>query len=244
MRELTKSIPRRLTDSRFIRTYFVGEGIDIGGAPDPLSLYSEFFPLMKSLKVWDLLDGDAQFMADVPENSYDFVHSSHCLEHLRDPLEGLQNWFRITKPGGHLVVTVPEEDLYEQGMFPSTFNLDHKWTFTLHKDFSWSPKSMNVLLLLTTLGPSADIRAVSVEDRLYRYDLPRYDQTSTPVTESAIEFIVRKRLANELTTGGRLPLTHQPLPSIRAYFNQYTIDYQVMKQGNSGQPPFQNEREL
>ncbi|MEM1724783.1 MAG: hypothetical protein QXW71_03295 [Thermoplasmata archaeon] len=34
-------------------------------------------------------------MEGVPNCSYDFVHSSHCLEHLRDPREGLKNWFRI-----------------------------------------------------------------------------------------------------------------------------------------------------
>lgn len=244
MRELTKSISRRLADSRFIRTYFVGNGIDIGGAPDPLSLYLEFFPLMKSLKIWDLPDGDAQFMTGVPENSFDFVHSSHCLEHLNDPAEGLQNWFRILKPGGHLVITVPEEDLYEQGVFPSTFNLDHKWTFTLHKEFSWSPNSINVLSLLTALGPSADIRAINVEDRFYRYLLPRYDQTSTPLAESAIEFIVRKRQQNELDNGGTIPNKLQPSPKLRTYYNQYTIDYKVMKKGNSGQPPFHDEEEL
>ncbi len=53
----------------------------------------------------------------------------------------MHHWLRVLKPGGHLVVTIPEEDLYEQGRFPSTFNLDHKWTFTIHKQKSWSAKS-------------------------------------------------------------------------------------------------------
>ena len=95
MKELSKSISRRLGDSNFVRRYFVGQGVDIGGKPDPLALYSEFFPLLKNVRVWDLEDGDAQFMAGVPDNSLDFVHSSHCLEHLNDPTEGLRNWLRI-----------------------------------------------------------------------------------------------------------------------------------------------------
>jgi hypothetical protein len=31
---------------------------------------------------------------------------------------------------------VPDEDLYEQGVFPSTFNADHKWTFTVYMHIS------------------------------------------------------------------------------------------------------------
>jgi SAM-dependent methyltransferase len=244
MRELTKSINRRTTDSRFLRSYFVGDGIDIGGAPDPLSLYLDFFPLIKSVKVWDLPDGDAQFMENVPAETFDFVHSSHCLEHLNDPVQGISNWFRILKPGGHLVVTVPEEDLYEQGRFPSTFNTDHKWTFTINKVSSWSSKSINVLSLLTELGPNSDIRLIGVEDRLFRYSLPRFDQTSTPVSESAIEFIVRKRFKNEVSSGGRLPEQTQPEAKLRTYYNQYRIDYKIMKSENLAGPPFRDENEL
>lgn len=41
MKELSKSIPRRLRDPSFMKDYFCGEGIDIGGKPDPLILYKE-----------------------------------------------------------------------------------------------------------------------------------------------------------------------------------------------------------
>jgi SAM-dependent methyltransferase len=144
MKECSKSIARRLADSRFARRYFVGQGVDIGGKPDPLSLYQEFFPLMRSVMVWDWEDGDAQLMAGIADQHFDFVHSSHCLEHLVDPHTGLANWMRVLKPGGHLVITLPDEDLYEQGHFPSTFNRDHKWTFTAYKPRSWSERSVNV----------------------------------------------------------------------------------------------------
>ncbi|CAN7585213.1 hypothetical protein [Polaromonas sp. LjRoot131] len=39
----------------------------------------------------------------------------------------------------------------------------------------------------------------------FRYGLPRFDQTLTPVGESAIEFVVRKRPDKEVEQGGRLP---------------------------------------
>lgn len=133
MKECSKSVMRRLADPNFVNRYFVGTGIDIGGAPDPLNVYQELFPRMGEVRIWDLADGDAQLMEGVEEETFGFVHSSHCLEHLHDPGMGLVNWLRILQPGGHLVVTFPDEDLYEQGTFPSTYNADHKWTFTIHK---------------------------------------------------------------------------------------------------------------
>src|SRR3546814_10136909 len=112
---------------------------------------------MEEVRVWGVADGDGQLMEGVADESYDFVHSSHCLEHLRDPEEGLCNWFRILKPGGHLIVTVPDEDLYEQGIFPSTYNSDHKWTFTIWKAASWSPRSRNLIDLVRALGAAVEV---------------------------------------------------------------------------------------
>jgi hypothetical protein len=48
------------------------------------------FPGITSVKVGDLEDGHAQFMAGVQDSTFYFVHSSHCLEHLRDAEEGLR----------------------------------------------------------------------------------------------------------------------------------------------------------
>src|ERR1700741_2393168 len=157
MKECSKSIMRRLGDSNFTRRYFVGRGLDVGGKPDPLILYRELFCRMETVRTWDWEDGDGQFLPDVPDGEFDFVHSSHCLEHLVDPAAGLLNWFRVLREGGHLIVTVPDEDLYEQGQFPSTFNRDHKWTFTIWKSKSWSDRSINVLDLLRGLSPAAEV---------------------------------------------------------------------------------------
>lgn len=244
MKELSKSIPRRMRDPNFMRRYFVGDGVDIGGKPDPLSLYSEFFPLMRSVRVWDWDDGDAQYMQGVADNTFDFINSSHCLEHLRNPVEGLRNWLRVVKPGGYVIVLIPDEDLYEQGVFPSTFNTDHKHTFTLHKEKSWSGCSVNVLQLLCGLGSQAQVEKVELLTASYRFDLPRYDQTATPVGECAIEFIIRKAQQKEIETGGRDRSGQQPSAQLRVHYNQYRDDYLRMKEANSAQPPFTNEGPL
>jgi SAM-dependent methyltransferase len=228
----------------FQRRYFSGDGLDIGGKPDPLSLYIELFPLLKNVRTWDLEDGDAQFLESVADNSYDFVHSSHCLEHLHDPGEGLANWFRVIRPGGFLIVTVPDEDLYEQGMFPSTNNKDHKWTFTIYKEHSWSSRSINLLALVTGLGEAAEIEKIELLNAGYRYKLPRYDQTLTPIGECAIELVIRKRTADEISSKGRKYADSQPGTEMRIHLNQYRDDLKTLKANNEGQPPFTNEADL
>ena len=245
MKECSKSIHRRLADSNFLRYYFVGAGIDIGGKPDPLVLYQELFPLLKSIKTWDWEDGDAQFMTGVCDETYDFVHSSHCLEHLVNPEVGMQNWFRIIKPGGYMVITVPDEDLYEQGIFPSTFNKDHKHTFTILKLKSWSDCSINIIDLIKKLGPAAELVKIEQLSESYRFKLPRYDQTLSPVGECCIEFVVRKRSVDEIAAGGyRKKRSEQPSKEIRLHLNQYQDDMKSMKQTNINTPPFKNKDEL
>lgn len=245
MKECSKSIQRRLTDSNFLRRYFVGQGVDIGGKPDPLILYKEMFPLMESVKTWDWEDGDAQFLKGVADGSLDFVHSSHCLEHLVDPAEGLRNWLRVVREGGYVVITVPDEDLYEQGIFPSTFNRDHKWTFTIFKTKSWSDRYLNLLDMVRQLGPAAEVVKIEQLSATYRFDLPRFDQTLTPVAECGIEVIIRKRPQTEVDAGGRwVRPTQQPEREVRLHLNQYKDDMQMMKQSNLGRPPFDNDSEI
>lgn len=186
------SINRRLLDARFSMRWLRGNGLDIGGGHDSIGVYRALFPLINSVTVFDLPQGDAQDLACVPDDEFDFVYSAHCLEHVRDPFIALPNWLRVVKPGGHLVLTVPDEDMYEQGVWPSTFNDDHKSTFTPFKHESWSPASVNVLELLQSLPGKFSIEKI---ERLNHSHMPlgvRFDQTRTAFAESGIEIIVRK----------------------------------------------------
>ena len=134
-----------------------GRGIDIGCGPDPVTPEARRF---------DLEDGDANVASQFVKEQFDFVYSSHCLEHMHDPRATILDWWKLVKPGGHLFVVVPDEDLYEQGVFPSRFNSDHKATFTLSKAKSWSPKSVNVLDLAHSL-PGGQIVSQQLQDRGY-----------------------------------------------------------------------------
>jgi SAM-dependent methyltransferase len=245
MKECSKSIPRRLSDPNFARRYFIGVGLDIGGKPDPLALYSHLFSQIQSVQTWDWEDGDAQMLEGVPADAFDFVHSSHCLEHLIDPTVGIRNWMRVLKPGGHLVITVPDEDLYEQGIFPSTFNSDHKWTFTIFKKISWSSRSINILDLVRSAGENFELLRIEQLSNMYRFDLPRYDQTLAPVGEIGIEFIIRKRFTEEMEVGGRWNRnTQQPSNEIRLHLNQYSDDQKTLRQKNSTITPFLNNNTI
>ena len=245
MKECSKSIRRRLSEPNFINRFFVGQGLDIGGQPDPLALYQELFCQMTGVKTWDRADGDAQILEGVQDDEFDFVHSSHCLEHLHDPKEGFRNWFRVVRPGGYLIVTVPDEDLYEQGVFPSSFNQDHRWTFTIYKTRSWSSRSLNVLDLIRELGPNVDPVKIEQLSSTFRFGLPRYDQTLTPLAECGIEMVIRKRPSLEVEKGGpSINSSEQPCTEIRQHLNQYRDDLETLKSANRERPPFQNEQPL
>jgi SAM-dependent methyltransferase len=46
-------------------------------------------------------------LTPVPSQSYDFVLSSHNLEHFANPVKALHEWKRILRPGGALVLILP-----------------------------------------------------------------------------------------------------------------------------------------
>ncbi len=133
------------------RSVLQGEGIDIGCGPDPV---------LPGVMPFDMAQGDANEILRHVDRRFDFVYASHCLEHMRDARAALAQWWELVKPGGVLFVIVPDEDLYEQGFWPSRFNRDHKWTFTIAKRSSWSPVSINLLDLAKDLpgGEVVDIR--------------------------------------------------------------------------------------
>ena len=50
---------------------------------------------------------DGSNLAAIPDRSYDFVLSSHNLEHFANPLKALKEWQRVARPGGILVLVLP-----------------------------------------------------------------------------------------------------------------------------------------
>lgn len=180
MNEASKAAARRGATFKYIQ----GSVIDIGCGPDPVSKY---YINIKEFKPWDMVDGDGQYLKGVRDMTYDCVHSSHSLEHMQDPHEALRNWVRVTKRGGYLVITVPDEEMYERLMWPSRFNGDHKFSFTTGK--KRLPKSINVLELIASTKSVELVSLLRVEDK-FNPNISG-DQTLGDA-ECCIEFILRR----------------------------------------------------
>lgn len=191
MDEQSKASRRRALDPRFKNRWFRGNGLDIGCGHDCLKP-SEDFPLIESVDPYDQVLGnkDAQSLPEVASESYDFVHSSHCLEHLPNPKAALMQWLRVVRRGGFLIVTIPDEYLYERGIWPSQFNGDHKHSFSL-RSIPVIPTSIPLIQLLWRLSPEADVELVQLLTDGWSLDRINEDQTLTGA-ECAIEFVLRR----------------------------------------------------
>lgn len=129
-----KKIAKERKLNGFFKKYCNGFGLDIGhgGSPVIFTVKQSEWPENSDVDLWDINDGDAQYLGNVEDETYDFVHASHCLEHVQNCYLTLINWFRVVKKGGYLIFVVPERDLYEKKKhLPSNWNEDHKTFFKL-----------------------------------------------------------------------------------------------------------------
>jgi len=79
--------------------YCKGQGLDIGAA---------YWPFPGSTPIdTEQGPGTANRIEDIPENSQDYVFSSHCLEHIEMWEEALDIWISKLKPQGILFLYLP-----------------------------------------------------------------------------------------------------------------------------------------
>jgi SAM-dependent methyltransferase len=168
-----------------------GNGIDIGCGSDPI------FP---NVQCFDVQHGDANNITQHVSDQFDFVFSAHCLEHMLNPAHTLKEWWSLVKEGGYMYIVVPDEDLYEQGNWPSKYNSDHKWTFTIYKQKSWSPVSINIIDLIKELSDCSVVR-LAVQDNHYDYRLKNRDQTFG-LALAQIKFVLQKGSQTSGRAGG------------------------------------------
>lgn len=98
-----------------------GRGLDVGCRhdkviPEALGLDFEWYP------------GQVEMVRDAertpypfPDGHFDWVFSSHLLEHMWRPWDILTEWCRLVRPGGHVVLYLPHGDHYR-----NEWNADHK----------------------------------------------------------------------------------------------------------------------
>lgn len=105
--------------------YLKGYGIDIGCGKDLLKVKNG------EVLHWDSPQGDAQYLKILKDDLFDFVYSSHCIEHMLDVEVALKNWCRVLKVGGYLYLTIPDYELYEKKRWPSIFSRHHNFSFSI-----------------------------------------------------------------------------------------------------------------
>jgi SAM-dependent methyltransferase len=133
-------VPTRLSNYRRYRRYFEGKkGLEIGGPSGSFRRTGllPVYPIAGCIDncnfghhtVWEgAIEQGATFRYDkrrppgtqyvaeatdlghIASASYDFVLSSHTLEHVANPLQALSEWIRILKEDGVLALVVPHKD--------------------------------------------------------------------------------------------------------------------------------------
>ena len=167
-----------------------GEGIEVG------ALHSAF-PVPKTAKVHyvdhlsteqlraeypeladqplvkvDLVD-DGETLATVPDQSQDFVIASHFLEHCEDPVGTLQAHLRVLRPGGTLLVALPDRRHSVDRRRPAT-TLEH-----IVVDYEQGPETSRAdhyrewarlvdLPLGNITADQVDAQAAALQQRHYR----------------------------------------------------------------------------
>jgi len=134
LRQLTA---RKIPDAIAYVAHVAGkEGIEIGG---PSQLFSRQLPLYGKIrnldgvnfseqtiwegsikegktfewrsnkKGWQFI-GDGTSLPQIASETYDFVLSCNCLEHIANPLKALEEWKRIIKRNGVLIIVLPNKE--------------------------------------------------------------------------------------------------------------------------------------
>lgn len=129
--------PLRIDNNSVYRSLFAGmKGIEIGG-PSKCFEKKGFIPLYDILgsldgcnfgsetiwegklnvgksfrygkRVGEQYISEASDLTFVPDEKYDIVLSSHCLEHLANPIKALKEWKRILTKTGYLILILPDK---------------------------------------------------------------------------------------------------------------------------------------
>lgn len=56
-----------------------------------------------------IIINEATDISEIKDRTYDFLFASHCLEHIANPLKAVQEWLRIIKNEGFIIIIVPEK---------------------------------------------------------------------------------------------------------------------------------------
>jgi predicted SAM-dependent methyltransferase len=188
MAETSKAFNRRVREGFFER-YVKAPVIDIGVGR--IDTHDGADPLTNDCDTWDKDNGNAEHMFGVADESYMTVYTSHLLEHLNEPILAIQNWFRILKKGGYLIISVPHRDLYERKKtLPSNWNGDHKFFILPDTEEAPHTRSFRHLIEQALDGKNYKIKELKVQNTCTNVDKPHEHGNG----EYSIEAIIYKKI--------------------------------------------------
>lgn len=199
MSETKKAHGRRLR-AGFYDKYLQGNGIDIGCGDDPIVPWCDTFEKAapdngRPITSGTQYTGDATTMPGVQPLSYDWVYTSHIIEHVDFPHIAIASWFKLLKPGGYLIIYGPHRDLYERRRtLPSNWNSDHRTFWTL--DYDEPPCTYGIIpTIRQTISPHRGdlIYALRCDD-----DWGFVPEEQHAGGEYSFEIVIRKRTEEEI----------------------------------------------
>lgn len=117
--------PTRLGRTLLARKYLRGSGIEIGAFASPTFIpnganvryldrvakeYWRDIPEYKDEPIVNVdIISDAKTLNGIGEQSQDFIIAFHVLEHVPETLRTLEAWLNAIRPGGHLLLAVPDK---------------------------------------------------------------------------------------------------------------------------------------
>jgi SAM-dependent methyltransferase len=193
MREARKAIIRRFREHHTgvfpWMDLFKGKGCDVGCGPDKL-------PFDDCIG-FDESEGDANFLSRYfPPEAFDYLAASQCLEHLHDPHAVIADWLTLLKPGGVIIVTVPDIGAYENFTYPSKYNSDHKVSFSMIYKGSKFPVHVHIPTFLAQFEDRAEVLLARYVEENFDWNIGHtIDQTYDfmGMTECWNEFVIRRK---------------------------------------------------
>lgn len=171
--------------------YLRGKGVDLGSGnfkvlPHVISVDNCHHNAFGHDIRPDVMVDTCEKMPIFGSSSLDFVFSSHLLEHIVDYKSALNEWWRIIKQGGHLILYLPHKDLYPN-VGQHGANPDHKHDFlpndiimAMHdaQGMSWDLVECQTRSEDTEYSMFMVFKKIQGRKNLFRYDLPKPEKTA------------------------------------------------------------------
>jgi len=186
--------------------------------------------------------GEASNLEFIQNSTYDFVLSSHCIEHLANPIQGLTEWVRVLKQDGLLILVVPHKDGTFDHRRPVT-PLDHLiQDFNDHTDEGDMTHVEEILKLHDLTRHPGTIDLQSFQESAKQNKVFRYLHHHVFDTRSVIElvnYMGLQILAVELFSPYHIAILSRKVPQDQTVDNE---KFRGRGQAPSWRSPFPSDR--